>query len=250
MDIQMIGTGSAFSKRYYNTNALVYTEDMTLMIDCGVTAPMALHQLGKPLSEIDAILITHIHADHVGGLEEFAFRMKFQYDRKPVLYIAETLVQPIWDHTLKGGLVQQEWQRLEDFFDVRPLTPGARAQLAPALAVELIETPHIPGKTSYSVYMNDHFFYSADMRFNPGLLDKLLQERGCDVIFHDCQLQSPGLVHASLEELLTLPDEVQERIWLVHYADERDEHIGRTGKMLFLEQHRRYSMSELIRTTS
>jgi len=243
----MIGTGSAFSKRYYNTNALVYTEDMTLMIDCGVTAPMALHQLNKPLSEIDAILITHIHADHVGGLEEFAFRMKFQYDRKPVLYIAETLVQPIWDHTLRGGLVQQEWQRLEDFFEVRPLTPGVRTQLAPTLAIELIDTPHIPGKTSYSLYLNDHFFYSADMRFNPDLLDKLLQERGCNVIFHDCQLQSPGLVHASLEELLTLPDEVQERIWLVHYADERDEYIGQTGKMLFLEQHRRYPMSELVR---
>nr|WP_040715764.1 MBL fold metallo-hydrolase [Paenibacillus daejeonensis] len=244
----MIGTGSAFSKRYYNNNALVYTDDFTLLIDCGVTAPTSLHQLDKPLSEIDAILITHIHADHVGGLEEFAFRMKFQYDRKPVLYIADTLVQPIWENTLKGGLVQNEWQQLEDFFEVRPLQAGISTQLAAGLTVELMETPHILGKQSYSVYINDHFFYSADMRFNPDLLASLVQDRGCTVIFHDCQLQSPGVVHASLEELLTLPESIQERIWLVHYADDRDDYIGRTGKMLFLDQHQVYSMSELVRT--
>lgn len=250
MDIQMIGTGSAFSKRYFNNNALVYADGFTLLIDCGVTAPAALHQLDKPLSEIDAILITHIHADHVGGLEEFAFRMKFQYERMPVLYIADTLVEPIWEHTLKGGMVQEEWQRLEDFFEVRPLEAGIPVQMAPDLRVELLQTPHIPGKSSYSLYLNDHFFYSADMRFNPELLETLIRGRGCEVIFHDCQLQSPGIVHASLEELLTLPEAVQERIWLVHYADERDDYIGRTGKMQFLEQHQIYSMSELIRQTS
>ena len=246
----MIGTGSAFSKRYYNNNALVYTDGFTLLIDCGVTAPTSLHQLDKPLSEIDAILITHIHADHVGGLEEFAFRMKFQYDRKPVLYIAESLVQPIWENTLKGGLVQNEWQELEDFFEVRPLQAGVPAQLAPGLTVELMETPHIPGKQSYSVYINDHFFYSADMRFHPSLLGSLIKQRGCNVIFHDCQLQSPGIVHASLEELLTLPEWIQERIWLVHYADDRNDYIGRTGNMQFLDQHQVYRMSELIRTNA
>ncbi|UUZ95900.1 MBL fold metallo-hydrolase [Paenibacillus sp. P25] len=67
LHIQMIGTGSAFAKRYYNNNALVRTEGFTLLIDCGVTAPRALYELNVPLTDIDAVLITHIHADHVGG---------------------------------------------------------------------------------------------------------------------------------------------------------------------------------------
>lgn len=242
LHLQMLGTGGAFAKRFYNNNALLSTENFTLLIDCGITAPLSLHQLGKTPDQIDAILITHIHGDHVGGLEEFAFRMKFQYGRKPVLYISEKLIKPLWENTLKGGLTQEGISSIEDAFEIHPLSEGVPYHISPGLTVELIQTPHIPGKDSYSLYINQEIFYSADMTFQPELLTKLVQERGCRKIMHEVQFIAPGVVHTTLDELRSLPQEIQQMIYLMHYGDEMESYMGQTGAMEFLRQHEIYSL--------
>lgn len=242
MNIQMLGTGNAFGKKYYNNNALITTGQHKLMVDCGITAPISLYQLGKTFNDIDGILISHIHADHVGGLEELAFQMVFVYKRKPKLYISEELVQPLWEHTLRGGLQQDTFRALDDFFEVVPLQEQTPYQICEGLVVELLRTDHIPNKTSFSFYFNNRIFYSADMRFNPALLQQLVEERGCEHILHDCQLINPGAVHTTLDELLSLPASLQEKIWLMHYNDTKDEFVGQTGQMRFIEQHIPYSL--------
>lgn len=242
MDIQMLGTGSAFAKTFFNNNALIYSGGRILLIDCGHTAPKMLHRLGISPDDIDAILISHIHADHVGGLEELAFKYKFTYKTRKPLYIAETLVESLWQHSLRGGLEQEHYDSLQHFFDVRPLPEGTRVELLSGLRAELLRTDHIPNKYSYSILLNDSFFYTADMKFNPELLAKLVRERGVTTIFHDCQLHAPGTVHACLPQLLTLPDDIQERIRLMHYGDDQPDFIGKTGKMTFVDQHKRYTL--------
>nr|WP_245338992.1 MBL fold metallo-hydrolase [Paenibacillus shirakamiensis] len=238
----MLGTGSAFAKTYFNNNALLHQGDFTLMIDCGITAPLALHQLGYAWEDIDAVLITHLHADHVGGLEEFAFQMKYRYHRKPVLYIAEPLATPLWEHTLSGGLSQDEIRVLDDAFEVRKITEGTIVTLTENLDVELIQTPHIEGKLSYSLYINGGIFYSADLRFQPDLLHKLVNERSCHTILHEVQLTGEGFVHTTLNELLTLPVALQQQISLMHYGDEKEDFVGKTGPMQFLQQHQLYEL--------
>lgn len=242
MKLRMLGTGNAFAKAYYNNNALLETGGRTLMLDCGTTAPRALYELGIGFDAIDAILVSHIHADHIGGLEEFAFQCKFVYRCKPVLYISSQLIHPLWEHSLRGGLEQEGFHTLDDFFEVRPLETGVPAQLLPGLTAELVHTSHIPGKTSFSILLNDYFFYTADMVFDRELLERLVSERGVSVIFHDCQLHPPGVVHADLPKLLTLPDELQQMIYLMHYGDDQPEFIGQTGRMKFVEQHKVYDI--------
>ncbi|MFC4602048.1 MBL fold metallo-hydrolase [Cohnella hongkongensis] len=245
MKITMLGTGSAFAKSFHNNNALIEAEGRLLMVDCGITAPRALHELGYGFNDLHAVLITHIHADHIGGLEEFAFQMKYVYGRKPVLYIADKLVQPIWEHSLKGGLQQEDGDTLDDFFEVRPLKPGERHPLMPGLEVEPVPTRHIPNKPNFSMLFNGFFFYSGDTVFDPDLLASLVHERGVKVIFHDCQLHPPGAVHACLPQLLTLPEDLQKRIYLMHYGDDQAEFVGRTGRMKFVEQQVSYEVERL-----
>ncbi|WP_019636103.1 MBL fold metallo-hydrolase [Paenibacillus fonticola] len=242
LQLQMLGTGSAFAKRYYNNNGLLSIDRFTLLIDCGITAPQALHHLNKPMEDIDAVLITHIHGDHVGGLEELAFRMKYVHGRKPVLYVPEPLAQPLWENTLKGGLGQDGIEKLEDAFTVHLLREGETAALAPGLALEIMRTPHIPGKNSYSLYINDEIFYSADMIFQPKLLSELVYQRGCRKILHEVQLTGRGEVHTTLEELLSLPANIRDKIYLMHYGDEMEAFIEQAQEMEFLRQHEVYTL--------
>lgn len=241
MQIQMLGTGNAFGKNFYNNNALVYAGDFTLLIDCGTTAPRALHELAKPLPHVDGIIITHQHSDHIGGLEELAFRYKFVHRQKVNLYIAEPLIEPLWEHSLKGGLANGEPDcNLHTYFNVIPLVEGKMHRVSEHLTLEILRTDHVPNKYSVSLILNQKLFYSADMTFDKALLERLYHDRGITHFLHECQLEGKGEVHTTLKELLTLPEYIQQHIQLMHYDDNMPDYIDKTGKMTFMEQHRIY----------
>ena len=57
LQIQMLGTGSAFAKMYYNTSALIRSNELTILIDCG---QQHLNHSTKSVLELDQIDgITH-----------------------------------------------------------------------------------------------------------------------------------------------------------------------------------------------
>jgi glyoxylase-like metal-dependent hydrolase (beta-lactamase superfamily II) len=236
--LQMLGTGDAFAKNYYNNNALLWSEDYTLLIDCGTTAPLALEKLGRSIGEVDAVLITHIHSDHVAGLPELARLMKAKCGRKMTLFIAGNLAEPLWQSFQKNSpAAAQTPASLAQAFEVRLLQAGVPYTLSPEITLELIRTPHIRGKDSYSLLLGGDIFYSADIIFQPELLLRLVRKQGIRRIFHDCQLTGPGVVHTALDELLSLPADIRGMISLMHYGDEKPEFEGKTAEMAFLEQH-------------
>ncbi|MDR6880238.1 MBL fold metallo-hydrolase [Bacillus sp. 3255] len=241
LQIQMLGTGSAFAKTFYNTSALVRSNGLNVLIDCGVTTPKSLHDLQIKPDDIDGIVISHIHADHVGGLEEIAFRLLYESNRKKTkLFLPKAIADILWENTLKGGMYNPAdgFNSLEDYFHVLIIEENKPYEIGPGLTIEYIPTLHIPEKPNYSLFINGRIFYSADTRFNRDLLlQEVVDNRNCHTILHDCQLSGKGFIHATLEELLTLPEHVQERIYLMHYSDNMNEFIGKTGRMTFIRQH-------------
>lgn len=239
--LQMLGTGNAFAKKYFNNNALIRAGGYTLLIDCGVTATTALYQLQIPIDRIDGIFVTHLHADHIGGLEEFAYQCKYRFNRKPQLFVPEPLIEPLWENSLKAGMDDPlQPTSLESFFNVVPVADQTPIDISDQLRLEPLRTEHVPGKQSFSVFIGD-LFYSADVIFDEALIRHVYKDRKCTHILHDCQLSSPATIHATLDQLLTLPEPIQERILLMHYDDTMEQYIGKTGKMSFLRQHVTYS---------
>ena len=68
------GAGSAFTTDADNfqSNMVIETAEGRLLIDCGGDARHSTKALGLKPRDIDAVYISHLHADHIGGLEWLA----------------------------------------------------------------------------------------------------------------------------------------------------------------------------------
>jgi ribonuclease BN (tRNA processing enzyme) len=67
--ITFVGSGDSFgSGGRFNTCFLVDTPGFRFCIDFGATSLVALNRLNIPHNSIDAILLTHLHGDHCGGV--------------------------------------------------------------------------------------------------------------------------------------------------------------------------------------
>jgi len=69
MELRFIGSGDAFgSGGRFNTCFLVTHAAGRFLIDCGASSLVALKQAAIDLAMIDAVVVSHLHGDHFGGL--------------------------------------------------------------------------------------------------------------------------------------------------------------------------------------
>jgi ribonuclease BN (tRNA processing enzyme) len=71
-EIVFIGTSDAFGAGGRRQAAmLIRTASGAVLLDCGPTTLTGLAELGIPRDEIDAIVVSHYHGDHFGGIPLF-----------------------------------------------------------------------------------------------------------------------------------------------------------------------------------
>lgn len=69
VNLTFVGSGEAFGAGgRFQTCFLVRTPGFNFVIDFGASSLISLNQLGISHNEIDAIVLTHIHGDHCGGV--------------------------------------------------------------------------------------------------------------------------------------------------------------------------------------
>lgn len=89
MELQFLGSGDAFgSGGRFNTCFHVRDERGAFLIDCGASSMIAIRKFGIDPNAIRAILITHLHGDHFGGLPFFILDAQLVSRRTAPLTIA------------------------------------------------------------------------------------------------------------------------------------------------------------------
>lgn len=248
LDLIFLGVGSAFAAKNRQTNFVLVKGGTAIFVDFGMTGPMALMEvLGLPVTDIEVVLPTHSHADHVGGFEAIGLMnryvgMRFMNKPKVRCILSEEYQRVLWENSLRGGMEYNErdeksGQKLDfvDFFDVvRPIWKARASREIfevnyGGIRIELFRTKHIPEMSpswevsfvSFGLYLPDYrLFISGDTRFDTDLIEQYDDRSG--VMFHDVQFFS-GAVHAPLDELKTFPEGVTQKMWLMHYADNWEE---------------------------
>ncbi|PYF80564.1 MULTISPECIES: MBL fold metallo-hydrolase [Marinomonas] len=180
MKIDVIGSGSAFSKRC-NTSAIKITDSLEnqWLIDCGPTIPRAIWQRNIGVNDIAVIYFTHIHPDHSSGLAALINQWKsFKRTEPLTIFCQSDQRQPlqalvdlaVWPETQLCFDIH--WQDIADDFEWKHWqirTANTQHEMAnKALRIT------IEGKS---------VFYSGDGR--PTKASEALME-GVDIAFQEC----------------------------------------------------------------
>lgn len=226
--LTFLGTGSAFtigSENYHSNLLLENSEGDRLLIDCGSDVRHSLHHLDLGYQDIHEVYVSHLHADHIGGLEWLGLRRFFDPAcHSPTLYISPELKHDLWEHSLAGGMRTLEGRKadLETFFNV-VLADSANQFNWHGVVFTLIQTVHIfngdhlaPCFGLWFALGDKRIFFTADTQYT---FEKFAEYyKTADCIFHDCETSSDKSgVHARYEDLVKLPIEIKKKMWLYHY---------------------------------
>lgn len=234
LSLYFVGCGSAFAKTLNQNNLLICKGDDHLLVDCGTKCSQALFNVGLSMADIRNYLITHSHADHIGGLEEVQLFGRYVVRQKPRMIITKSYEKILWEQSLRGGSELSEGAALT-FGDLWQTIRPKRLSGYPretfeanigSINLKMPRTMHFPDNAtswqqcawSCGVIIDDRIFFTSDTRFDPKLVIQYDQMFNFEFIFHDCQLFTGG-VHASLDEISTLPEAIKKKIILMHYGD-------------------------------
>lgn len=254
--LRFFGSGGAFSRRYGTTcSALELGNDETWLIDCGRQAPDQLHDAGWSWHQIQGQIVTHVHGDHVYGMEDFAFSRYFyslsgvssirEGGPRPRLVCHRAVRDELWS-TLSSSLryvpdpAEPTSGTLETYFEIIEASasepprgnPWAHSESFTSGELQLTtrETVHVPGKPSTSLEIgvggDNVAWWSGDSIVDTAYLTKI--EPKTTVFFHDCTFVSyPGQVHGEFSLLESLPEAVRKKMVLMHHEDDLEDHRGR-----------------------
>jgi ribonuclease BN (tRNA processing enzyme) len=242
-----LGVGDAFSALHYSSCLAVEADGRWLLVDCPHPIRKILREGAAPsgagldVGSFDAVVITHIHADHCSGLEGLGFFSHFVLRRRMKLLAHPRVADGLWGGRLAGGMGEvadpATWASrrkvFSDYFDLEPLDEEHGVRVGP-FEIACRRTRHPVPTTALRIRAGGRSLaLSSDTTFDPGLVAWLAE---ADVFLHET---GPS-IHTPYETLAALPPDVLRKARLIHFPDDFDR---AASAVEVLEQGRRYEVS-------
>jgi len=156
--------------------ALISSGETSLLVDIGVSALQIQHRLevfGRTPEEVDAVLLTHEHSDHVRGLDVFLRRHR---------------QAPVW--TTRGT-----WSRLDVRCDGGGELVSGKTRMYGDLRVTPVSTSHDAAEPLAFIF--DDGSHCAAFCTDTGKFTTLLQQRllGCELLMLEANHDTDMLRH-------------------------------------------------------
>jgi ribonuclease BN (tRNA processing enzyme) len=234
-DVRLIplGVGEAFTARNYTTCLALGLDDDWLLVECPHPIRKMIRDAslatGVPLdlNRVRGVALSHLHADHCSGLEDYGYYLYYVLGRRATLAVHPDVSARLWDGLLAGGMGESRVQgqeapvrnHLDDFFEIVPLSTSAAVTLGP-FTIECRPTIHSVPTTAFRITVGGRTLaFSADTIFDPTLIDWLATG---DLIIHEANDDDGSPVHTPYNRLAELPAALRARMRLIHYSDAFD----------------------------
>ncbi len=164
MDVCTLASGSS------GNCLLVRSESRTILLDAGISARRitnSLKELDIPVTQLDAILITHSHSDHISGLATLTKKLRIPIYTSPLC--ARELMGKV-PHTAEL---------------LCPVEPGSMVEIGD-MVCQCFSTPHdAPGSMGWSVSARGcKMALATDLgHVTPQVLEGI---SGCDLLVAEC----------------------------------------------------------------
>jgi len=180
------------------------------------------------ITKVDALIVTHVDADHVAGIDSLIWHKVFGEHSKLLLITHEEIAQQLWQRIRTAfetsRIDMRSKMRFEDYVKLVELQLGKTTDIE-QLGIE-IETFY--RSTIHAPFLSIAFrilqkgrpilAYSGDTSFDPELIE-FLAKSGKHYIIHEIGSYSVGTKsHTHIEELLTLPKAIQKRLFVNHVS--------------------------------
>ena len=180
--VQFLGSGGPFaSGGRLQTCILIESDQGRYLIDCGMTTLVAMARFGIDPGSIDAVLITHLHGDHYGGLPLMIFEAlvnvhegsRYPLRTRPLRIVGpaetEERVRQLLDlFSWRTAFVAMKDASLLDFITLEP----RRETVIGGLTVTAFPALHTPEATALRVTVSGKTIaYSGDTGWTNTLLE-------------------------------------------------------------------------------
>jgi ribonuclease BN (tRNA processing enzyme) len=230
--LYVLGVGDTFSEKHVTHALMVEADGFRLAIDCPDSYRRVLraardkagvaHAANLDLFAIDDVLVTHVHGDHMNGLEGVGFFKLFAQKKALNLHTIAPVKDALWQHRLVASMGTlwdgREFQTrsFDDYFAWNEVGLETATTIGPFTIRARLTKHHVPTSALVIEHGGRSIGISSDTAFDPELIAFLAQ---ADLVVHETNY---GPAHTAYADLLTLDEGVKKKMRLIHYPDEHD----------------------------
>lgn len=180
LTLTFVGSGDAFgSDGRFQTCLALRGGAATILVDCGASSLIAMKRLGLPPGEVAAVVLSHLHGDHFGGLPFLILDGQFTRRTTPLVVAGPPGVRERVERAMEvlfPGSTRVERRFAVDYVELAERAPAP----VPAAQVTAFAVEHASGAPAYALrldYGGRIVTYSGDTEWTDALLDAA---RGAD----------------------------------------------------------------------
>lgn len=223
MKLKILGTGTAEpSLNRGSSSYLLFAGDRKILIDIGPAVVRRLLESGYHVNDVDAIILTHFHIDHVNDLSTFLFVSNYGVipRTKPLTIIGGRGVG-LFFRRMKSLF---RWVEPKGFELSIIALPRGRKRLFD-LAVEATHVDHNEESIAIGIYGEKKIVFSGDTDYTEALV---ALTRECDLLVMECSFPEKKVKgHLNLAAAREIVEKGQvKRVILSHLYPEWDSFRG------------------------